>query len=73
MKKIKGDFAVRMADSVMARDKILPVKWSYDYGVVFKGWLRLIQCFALWVNETPQHYLKSKPDMSVKKYLLVLE
>jgi|GEM_PF-2223477 unsaturated rhamnogalacturonyl hydrolase len=37
MKKIKGDFAVRMADSVMARDKILPVKWSYDYGVVFKG------------------------------------
>ena len=31
------DLAVRMSDSVMARFPKLPLKWSYDYGVVFKG------------------------------------
>lgn len=34
----------RMSDSVMRRNPILPEKWSYDYGVVFRGmeqvWLR---------------------------------
>ena len=27
-----------MCDSVMKRDSILPIQWSYDYGVVFKAW-----------------------------------
>lgn len=37
-------WSARMSDSVMKRDPIFPEKWSYDYGVVFKGmeqvWLK---------------------------------
>ncbi|NLO39236.1 MAG: glycosyl hydrolase family 88 [Ruminiclostridium sp.] len=37
MKKFKNNYGIRMSDSVMKRDPLLPVRWSYDYGVVFKG------------------------------------
>lgn len=30
-------WSVRMTESVMRRDPILPVKWAYDYGVIWKG------------------------------------
>lgn len=41
MKMLKNNYGVRMCDSVIRRDKILPVQWSYDYGVVFKGMERV--------------------------------
>lgn len=30
-------WSVRMTEAVMRRDPILPVKWTYDYGVIWKG------------------------------------
>jgi len=37
-KKKAGIFwSIKMADSVMVRNPDLTDKWSYDYGVVFKG------------------------------------
>jgi unsaturated rhamnogalacturonyl hydrolase len=32
-----GNLAQRMADSVMVREPELSEKWSYDYGVIYKG------------------------------------
>lgn len=32
-----AELAVRMSESVMRRNPLFPLKWSYDYGVVFKG------------------------------------
>jgi unsaturated rhamnogalacturonyl hydrolase len=37
LSKSSLSWSARMSDSVMARDPILPFRWSYDYGVVFKG------------------------------------
>ncbi len=33
----EAPWSVRMTESVMRRDPILPVKWAYDYGVIWKG------------------------------------
>ncbi|HEY8500117.1 MAG TPA: glycoside hydrolase family 88 protein [Clostridia bacterium] len=62
MKKIKGNFAVRMADSVMARNKILPVRWSYDYGVVFKGFEKVWEKTG---DEKYYRYIKDNMDIYV--------
>jgi len=64
-KKKAGIFwSIKMADSVMVRNPDLTYKWSYDYGVVFKGFEQV------WLKtkyEKYFHYIKRNMDGFVRE------
>ncbi len=59
---MKNNFGRRMADSVIKRDNILPVKWTYDYGVVFKGFERIWEKTG---DDKYYNYIKDNMDIYV--------
>lgn len=71
---MKGlEYAQKMSDSVMARWELFPLRWSYDYGVVFKGMEQV------WKNTGDSRYLEYikrnmdqfiQPDGSILDYEL---
>lgn len=62
MKKFQKNYGVGMCDSVMRRAPLLPVRWSYDYGVVFKGMEMIWQKTA---DDRYYRYIRDNMDIYV--------
>jgi len=65
MKKYENNYGVRMCDSVIARNSLLPISWSYDYGVVFEGMERI------WLKTRDDKYfnfVKANMDIYVDSH-----
>ena len=64
-KKICDNWSVKMAESVMKRNPELNDKWTYDYGVILKGFE------LVWQNTGDKKYFDyiKRVQISIKKVL----